>query len=201
MATVTIIKYCVCHWSWSWLHSASFQACHGNIIGFEVAKAGYSHNLAVDFKLGLPSGNRPGDLRVSSPALFSTRCDTRRPTEQSHCGSVVLVVTELQQCSTMWINMNANNSRPKRETQLNLRWWQWRVLHYAILCLQSCTELAFRYGNGNAFRLWSGKQRQKKLAIYRAWPWISNCWVCDPNSGLSGLESSALTTQPLNHAA
>ena len=50
--------------------------------------------------------------------------------------------------------------------------------------------------HGNAFRAWIGKQRKKKLAIYRAWPWISNCWEWDPNSGLSGIESSALTTRP-----
>ena len=35
-----------------------------------------------------------------------------------------------------------------------------------------------------------------KLAIYRAWPWISNCGEWDPNPGLPGLESSALTTRP-----
>ena len=52
--------------------------------------------------------------------------------------------------------------------------------------------------HGNAFGAWSGKQRQrkKKLAIYRAWPWIWNCWEWDSNSGLSGIESSALTTRP-----
>ena len=43
---------------------------------------------------------------------------------------------------------------------------------------------------------WQTKTKKKKLAIYRAWPWISNCWEWDPNSGLSGFESSALTTRP-----
>ena len=52
--------------------------------------------------------------------------------------------------------------------------------------------------HGNAFGAWSGKQRQrkKKLAIYRSWPWISNCWEWDSNSGLSGIEPRALTTRP-----
>ena len=43
---------------------------------------------------------------------------------------------------------------------------------------------------------WQTKTKKKKLAIYRAWPWISNCWEWDSNSGLSGIESSALTTRP-----
>ena len=43
---------------------------------------------------------------------------------------------------------------------------------------------------------WQTKTKKKKQAIYSAWPWISNCWEWDPNSGLSGLESSALTTRP-----
>ena len=43
---------------------------------------------------------------------------------------------------------------------------------------------------------WQTKTKKKKQAIYRAWPWISNCWEWDPNSGLSGLKSSALTTRP-----
>ena len=42
----------------------------------------------------------------------------------------------------------------------------------------------------------ANKDKEKKLAIYRAWPWISNCWEWDSNSGLSGIESSALTTRP-----
>ena len=52
--------------------------------------------------------------------------------------------------------------------------------------------------HGNAFGAWSGKQRQrnKKLAIYRSWPWISNCWEWDSNSGLSAIEPRALTTRP-----
>ena len=43
---------------------------------------------------------------------------------------------------------------------------------------------------------WQTKTKKNKLAIYRAWPWISNCWEWDPNSGLSGFKSSALTTRP-----
>ena len=58
----------------------------------------------------------------------------------------------------------------------------------------SCTEHMSRK------RIWSlkwqTKTKKKKLAIYRAWPWISNCWEWDSNSGLSGIESSALTTRP-----
>ena len=52
--------------------------------------------------------------------------------------------------------------------------------------------------HGNAFGAWSGKQRQrkKKLAICRSWPWISICWLWDSNSGLSGIEPRALTTRP-----
>ena len=55
-------------------------------------------------------------------------------------------------------------------------------------------------------RIWSSKSQtktktKKKLAIYRAWPRISNCWEWDPNSGLSGLESSALTTRPRRQGA
>ena len=42
----------------------------------------------------------------------------------------------------------------------------------------------------------ANKDKEKKLAIFRAWPWISNCWERDSNSGLSGIESSALTTRP-----
>ena len=42
----------------------------------------------------------------------------------------------------------------------------------------------------------ANKDKEKKLATYRAWPWISNCWEWDSNSGLSGIESSALTTRP-----
>ena len=58
----------------------------------------------------------------------------------------------------------------------------------------SCTEHMSRK------RIWSlkwqTKTKKKKLAIYRAWPWISNCWKWDSNSGLLGIESSALTTRP-----
>ena len=36
----------------------------------------------------LLSRNRARDLRVSVQPPFSTRCDTRQPTEQSHYGSV-----------------------------------------------------------------------------------------------------------------
>ena len=51
--------------------------------------------------------------------------------------------------------------------------------------------------HGNAFGAWSGKQRQiNKLAIYSSWPWISNCWEWDSNSGFSGLEPRALNTRP-----
>ena len=71
MATVTIMKYCL---SLVMLLAAlsSFQAWHGNAIGFEVGKAGYVQSVALDFKLGLPSGSRNRDLRVSSPALWQT---------------------------------------------------------------------------------------------------------------------------------
>ena len=58
----------------------------------------------------------------------------------------------------------------------------------------SCTEHMSRK------RIWSLKWRtktkKKKLAIYRSWPWISNCWLWDSNSGLSGIEPRALTTRP-----
>ena len=43
---------------------------------------------------------------------------------------------------------------------------------------------------------WQTKTKKKKLAIYRSWPWISNCWLWDSNSGLSGIEPRALTTRP-----
>ena len=58
----------------------------------------------------------------------------------------------------------------------------------------SCTEHMSRK------RIWSlrwqTKTKKKKLAIYRSWPWISNCWEWDSNSGLSGIEPRALTTRP-----
>ena len=58
----------------------------------------------------------------------------------------------------------------------------------------SCTEHMSRK------RIWSlkwqTKTKKKKVAIYRSWPWISNCWEWDSNSALSGIESSALTTRP-----
>ena len=43
---------------------------------------------------------------------------------------------------------------------------------------------------------WQTKTKKKKLAIYRSWPWISNFWEWDSNSGLSGIEPRALTTRP-----
>ena len=42
--------------------------------------------------------------------------DTRRPTEQSHSSSVVFVMTELQQCSAVWRNMNAKKQSKTRNT-------------------------------------------------------------------------------------
>ena len=80
---------------------------------------------------------------------------------------------------------------------------------YTFLCncvyvhALSCTERSVQACHGNAFGVRSRKQRRrkKKLAIYRAWPWISNCWEWDPNSGLSGLESSALSTRPRRRGA
>ena len=80
---------------------------------------------------------------------------------------------------------------------------------YTFLCncvyghALSCTERSVQASHGNAFGVRSLKQRprKKKLAIYRAWPWISNCWEWDPNSGLLGLESSALTTRPRRRGA
>ena len=58
----------------------------------------------------------------------------------------------------------------------------------------SCTEHMSRK------RIWSlkwqTKTKKKKLAIYRSWPWISNCWEWDSNSGLAGIEPRALTTRP-----
>ena len=60
----------------------------------------------------------------------------------------------------------------------------------------SCTELAFRHATETHLGLkWKNKDKEKKLAVYRSWPWISNCWEWDPNSRLSGLEASALTTR------
>ena len=53
---------------------------------------------------------------------------------------------------------------------------------------------SFQACHGNAFGFEvANKDKERKLAIYRAGPWISNCWERDPNSGSSGLESSALT--------
>ena len=59
-------------------------------------------------------------------------------------------------------------------------------------------ELSQGHSWSHAFGAWSGKKkpREKKLAIYRSWPWISNCWEWDSNSGLSGIEPRALTTRP-----
>ena len=58
----------------------------------------------------------------------------------------------------------------------------------------SCTEHMSRK------RIWSlkwqTKTKKKKLAIYRSWPWISNCWEWDSNSGISGIEPRAWTTRP-----
>ena len=44
---------------------------------------------------------------VSSSRRCGSRCATHRPTERSHCGSVVSVVAELQKGYAIWINMNA----------------------------------------------------------------------------------------------
>ena len=59
----------------------------------------------------------------------------------------------------------------------------------------SCTELAFRHATETHLEF-GVANKDEKQPIYRAWPWISNCWEWDPNCGLSGLESSALTTRP-----
>ena len=113
----------------------------------------------------------------SGPSGFFNPLWIHRPTEQSHCGSVVLVVAELRHCFGIRVNMNAKNSRAKRETHS-----------------LSCTEHMSRK------RIWSlkwqTKTKKKRLAIYRSWPWIPNCWEWDSNSGLSGIESRALTTRP-----
>ena len=65
-------------------------------------------------------------------------------------------------------------------------------------CSSSCIELAFRHATEMSleFEVANKDEEEKKMTIYRAWPWISNCLEWDPNSGLSGLESSALTTRP-----
>ena len=61
----------------------------------------------------------------------------------------------------------------------------------------SCTELAFRHSMVTHLEFGvANKDKKRKLAIYKVWPWISNCWEWDPNSGCSGLESSTLTTGP-----
>ena len=59
-------------------------------------------------------------------------------------------------------------------------------------------SVAFRHATEThlEFEVANKDEDKKKLAIYRAWPWTSNCWEWDPNLGVSGLESSALTTRP-----
>ena len=65
------------------LHSASFQACHGNAIGFEVAnkdkdkKAGYLQIVALDFKLlgvGLELGTFGYRAQSSNHSTTPPRC-------------------------------------------------------------------------------------------------------------------------------
>ena len=83
-----------------------------------------------------------------------------RPTEQSHCGSVVLVVAELRHCFGIRINMNVKNSRAIRETH------SWKT-HMATMTLCNTVFMlmllaALSTCHGNAFGAWSGKLRQGK---------------------------------------
>ena len=101
----------------------------------------------------------------------------------------------------MW---NAKSSRTRREThsspgqRSNLEPMA-TVTHDTKYCvyhpvmLFAALQLVFTHATETW--VWSGKER-KKAGYYRAWLWIWNCWEQDPNSGLPGLESSALTTQP-----
>ena len=54
----------------------SFQACHGNAIGFEVAKAGYLQSVALDFKLGFPSGPELGTFGSRAQRFFQSAVTT-----------------------------------------------------------------------------------------------------------------------------
>ena len=93
-----------------------------------------------------------GPSGLESSAFFKPLW-LHRPTEQSHCGSVVLVVAELRHCFGIRINMNAKNSRAKPMTLCNT------VFMLVLLAaLSTC--------HGNAFGAWSGKQRQRKKAGY-----------------------------------
>ena len=164
-----------CNWVWScksWL--------------FTERGLGFQIRISKRDPISGPSG-------LESSAFFNPLW-LHWPTEQSHCGSVVLVVAELQHFFGIQVNMNAKNSTAKRETQLNFRWrtWRYAILYYAHAL--SCTEHMSRK------RIWSlkwqTKTKKKKLAIYRSWPWNSNYWEWDSNSGLSGIGPRALTTRP-----
>ena len=160
-----------------------------------MAKAGYLQSVALDFKLGFPSGTRTRDLRVSSPALFQPAVTT--PTDWAKS-------LRLGSFSSGWTVALFRNP-DKRERWKTAEQNEKHTVKLAMATMTLCNAVfmlmllaALSTCHGNAFGAWSGKQRQrkKKLAIYRSWPWISNCWLWDSNSGLSGIEPRALTTRP-----
>ena len=71
------------------------------------------------------------------------------------------------------------------------------VYHRSCSSLHSVSFQAC-HGNVIGFEVAKTKQKQKnrRLAIYRAWPWIWICWKQDPNSGARDLKASDLTTRP-----
>ena len=161
-----------------------------------MAKAGYLQSVALDFKLGFPSGTRTRDPRVSGVQRFFQPAVT---TSTDWAKSLRLGSFSSGWTAALFRDPDKHErwkqQSKTRNTQLNLRWRPWR---YAIYCVYthalSCTEHMSRK------RIWSlkwkTKKKKKKLAIYRSWPWISNCWEWDSNSGLSGIEPRDPTTRP-----
>ena len=105
----------------------------------------------------LPVTANSGPSGLESSAFFNPLW-LRQPTEQSHCGSVVLVVAEVRHFFGIRINMNAKDGRAKRLAMATV------TLCNTVFMLMLLAALSTCYGN--AFGAWSGKQRKRKKAGY-----------------------------------
>ena len=82
-----------------------------------------------------------------------------RSTEQSHCGSVVLVVAELRHCFAIRINMNVKTAEQNEKQTVKLAMATMTLCNTVFMLMLLA---ALSTCHGNAFGAWSGKQRQRK---------------------------------------
>ena len=117
--------------------------------------------LGFQTRISKPDPNS-GPSGLESSAFFNPLW-LHRPTEQSHCGSVVLVVAELRHCFGIRINMTLKTAEQNEKHTVKLAMATVTLCNTVFMLMLLA---ALSTCHGNAFGSWSGKQRKKKKAGY-----------------------------------